>query len=82
MISKDYLDVLKRRAKESKIYREYQLIGLEIAEILGDRTHKALYMRLSKKGDARNLLRIAKEVAEKPNIKNKGAYFMRIISQK
>ena len=55
-------------------------MGLLIAEALGDEKHKSLYMRLAKKHDAGKLLQIAKDVAERDNVENKGAYFMRIIS--
>jgi hypothetical protein len=75
-----YLQELKRRAKESHVYRNYQLIGLQIAEILGDEKHKALYIKLAKERNPSDLLRAAKEVADRKHIKNKGAYFMRVIS--
>jgi len=75
-----YIAELGRRAKESHIYRNYQLTGLEIAEILRDRPHKALYIKLAKEGNPRRLLVIAKEVAERKDVKNRGAYFMRMIS--
>ncbi len=79
-----YLETLKKRGKESKVYREYQLIGLEIADILNDRGHKALYIKIAKEKKTTHveLLRIAKLVREKQNIKNRGAYFMRIITKK
>ena len=32
----DYLETLKKRAKESKVYSFHQLVGLELAKILGD----------------------------------------------
>ncbi|MBU6500936.1 MAG: hypothetical protein KGJ89_02320 [Patescibacteria group bacterium] len=73
-----YLTELKKRGKESKVYKKYQLVGLSIAEILNDDKHKSLYIKLAKNGDTEKLLRLAKEVAEKKNVKNKGAYFMSI----
>lgn len=75
-----YLDELKRRAKESHVYRKYQLVGLEISQILQDEKHKALYIKLAKDGDGDALMRIAKDVAERGDVKNKGAYFMSIIA--
>jgi hypothetical protein len=78
----DYLETLKKRAKDSHVHREYQLTGLEIAEILGDEKHKSLYIRLAKNGDAQELRRLAKTVADTRNVKNKGAYFMSILSRK
>lgn len=77
-----YLEELKKRAKESKVYKRFQLEGLEIAELLGDEAHKALYIKLAKQGDISELKRIAKEVAEKKAVKNKGAYFMSCLKQR
>lgn len=74
-----YIKEIKKRAVESKIYRKYQLLGLQIAKILGDENHKSLYIKLAKQGDGDRLLGQAKEIAEKRNVKNKGAYFMSVI---
>jgi len=74
-----YVAELKRRGKESHVYKKYQLIGLEISQILADEKHKALYIKLAKETDADTLMRLAKDVAERPNVKNKGAYFMSLI---
>jgi hypothetical protein len=63
--SDNYLKKLRQRGKDSHVYRKYQLLGLEIAQILGDEKHKALYIKLAK---------------ERKNVKNKGAYFMRVIT--
>lgn len=75
-----YLKKLQQRAKDSHVYRKYQLLGLEIAHILEDEKHKALYIKLAKEHGGDTLMRIAKEVAERRGIKNKGAYFMKIIA--
>lgn len=75
-----YMKELKRRAQESHVYRNYQLIGLQISEVLEDERHKALYIKLAKEKNADRLLQIAKEVADRKNIKNKGAYFMKIVT--
>ena len=75
----DYLETLKKRAKESKVYSYHQLVGLTIAEALEDDKHKALYMKLAKLHDSDKLLRLAKDIAERKNIKNKGAYFMKLL---
>ena len=74
-----YIKELKRRAAESHVYRKYQLLGLMIAEILRDEKHKSLYIKLAKEGNGERLLRLAKEVAEKKNVKNRGAYFMALL---
>ena len=73
----DYKELLRKRAKESKVYSSHQMIGLMIAEVLEDREHKALYIKLAKNEDSDKLLRLAKSVAEKKDVRNKGAYFMR-----
>lgn len=78
----DYLEKVKERSKESKVYAPHQLMGLELAEILNDPKHKALYIRLAKLHKSANLLAIAKSVAERKNIKNKGAYFMKLLYAK
>jgi len=80
--SKEYFEELKKRSKKSKIYKSYQLTGLEIASILDDQKHKALYMKLAKQLGDTAVLTIAKSVAEKTDIKNKGAYFMRMLKGK
>ncbi len=77
-----YMDELKRRGKESHVYKKYQLIGLEIAKLLGDEMHKALYIKLAKENDADTLMRLAKDIAERTNVKNKGAYFMAMLKER
>ncbi|OGY98625.1 MAG: hypothetical protein A2855_02130 [Candidatus Liptonbacteria bacterium RIFCSPHIGHO2_01_FULL_57_28] len=79
-IGEGYLDKLKERRKDPRVSKPYQLIGLEIADILGDQKHKALYIKLAKEKNPIELLRLAKEVAESKDVKNKGAYFMRILT--
>ena len=74
-----YLKELARRGKESHVYRKYQLMGLEIAQTLRDERHKALYIKLAKEGDADRMLALAKDVASRDDVKNKGAYFMAIL---
>lgn len=73
-----YFEEIRKRKKESKVYREFQLVGLEIADILGDRAHKSLYIRLAKAGNKSRLMAVAKDVSERRSIKNKGAYFMKV----
>jgi len=77
---KEFLEKLKKRGSESHVYRNYQLVGLEIAKTLQDEKHKALYMKLAKERDSGELMRIAKDIASRHHIQNKGAYFMKIIS--
>jgi len=79
--SNDYLKELRRRAKESHVYKKYQLVGLEISQILGDEKHKSLYIKLSKERNTEKLRQLAKEVAERRGVKNKGAYFMYLLTK-
>lgn len=75
-----YLKRLRERASESHVYRKYQLLGLAIAETLKDERHKSLYIKLAKERSGERLLRLAKEVAERKGVKNKGAYFMTLLN--
>jgi hypothetical protein len=74
-----YIKKLKQRAKESHVYRKYQLLGLEIAQTLKDEKHKSLYIKLAKERSGERLLRLAKEISEKRNVRNRGAYFMSLL---
>ena len=77
----NYMEELRRRAKESRVYSKHQSVGLEIAEILGDAKHKALYIKLAKENNQENLLVLAKSIAENATVRNKGAYFMKVLSE-
>ena len=79
-IEKDYLLIVKERGKKSRVYRKYQLTGLMLAEILEDKKHKSLYIKLAKEHSESFLLRMARDVAERATVKNRGAYFMRLIT--
>ncbi len=74
-----YLETLKKRTKESKVYSFHQLVGLTLAKTLEDEEHKALYMKLAKSYNPDKLIKLAKDIAERKNVKNKGAYFMRLL---
>ena len=78
-LTPDYMAEMKRRAKESRVYQKHQSVGLALAEILNDSKHKALYIRLAKNISEQKLIPLAKSVAERKNIKNPGAYFMRLL---
>ena len=78
-IDKDYLKTIKERTKKSHVYKKYQFTGLLIAELLNDEKHKSLYIKLAKKHPGDHLLAIAKDVAERKNIENKGGYFMKVL---
>jgi len=75
----DYLLKLKKRSQKNKISREFQEIGLQLAQLLEDEKHKSLYIKLAKEKDKQELLSLAKRIAEMKNIKNKGGYFMRVL---
>jgi hypothetical protein len=74
----DYLKLIEERAKQSHVYTKHQLIGLVLAEMLGDEDHKSFYMRLAKDYPENELFSLAGDVAENDQIKNKGAYFMTV----
>ncbi|MBU4348167.1 hypothetical protein KJ671_01510 [Patescibacteria group bacterium] len=78
-ISDSYIKTLVKRSKESRIYKPFQDVALTLAEILDDKKNKAIYMRLAKMYDNHELIIKAKDVAERKNIKNKGAYFMKVL---
>ncbi len=75
----EYLKELKERGKASRVYREYQLAGLLVAEILDDEKHKSLYIKLAREHGTQKMLQLAKDVADRKRIKNKGAYFMKML---
>ena len=78
---KEYSDLLHARKKESRVYQSFQATALALAEILEDKDHVSLYMRLAKKYNNQDLIRIAKTVAEKKEIENKGGYFMTVLKK-
>lgn len=82
MFDADYLDKLKERGKTSHVYQKFQDIGLQLAEILSDTKHKALYIKLAKQYDDSLLLSLAKDTAERGNVANKGAYFMKVLHER
>lgn len=86
MLSNDkneYMRELSLRSEKNKnrVSSRFQSTGLAIAEILGDASHKALYIKLAKEHDEEKLLSLAKDIAQNKQIKNHGAYFMRRVQQ-
>ena len=79
IIQNSYFKELQKRKKSARIHRRYQATGLALAQILEDDKHKSLYMKLAKERDNDKLIALAKDVAERKNVKNKGAYFMRLL---
>lgn len=78
--SQTYLSTIAQRRKETHIHREFQFIGLEVAQLLGDLSHKALYIKLAKIHGKDKILPLARDVADRRNIRNKGAYFMKVLT--
>ena len=75
----DYIKKLRERGAKSHIYRKHQLTGLTLSKILQDEKHKILYMRLAQMYDETELTSLAKRIAERDGIRNKGAYFMKLL---
>ena len=75
----NYLDAIKKRKKDNRVSQEFQLIGLEVAEILNDHEHKSLYIKLTKEFGKDKILSLAKTVAEVKDARNMGAYFMKVL---
>lgn len=77
----DYFKELTARSEKNKnrVSQHFQSTGLAIAEILEDSSHKALYIKLAKQYDEITLTSLAKRIAENKQIKNRGAYFMRLL---
>ena len=77
----NYIKNLKIRSTSSHAHTKHQLLGLEIAEVLHDRPHRSLYIKLAKNWDGNELLRLARDVADRVAVRNRGGYFMRIIAE-
>jgi len=76
-----YFKLLNDRVKKSRVYFPHQDTGLILAELLQDKDHVSLYMKLAKKhGDAK-LIMLAKTVLEKKEVRNPAAYFMKVLTE-
>lgn len=80
--SKEYLELLKQRGKRSRIYKSYQMTGLEIANVLNDWEHKSLYIKLAKEKGEAKMMWLAKNVADLDTVENRGAYFMKLLQER
>ncbi len=79
--SGQYINELKKRSAKARVTQQFQFIGLEIAMVLKDLPHKALYIKYAKEYNPEKLLALAKDVASRRDVKNPGAYFMRMVSE-
>ena len=77
----NYLKTLKERKKTSRVYFRHQSLGLLLTQILSDSKHKALYIKLAREHNAELLLAIAKDIASRGSVRNKGAYFMKVFAK-
>ncbi len=78
-VKSTYLSDINKRKIGSRVYRNYQFIGLEVAKLLADEPHKALYIKLTKQFGTEKMMALAKSVAEINGVRNKGAYFMKLL---
>jgi hypothetical protein len=74
-----YMELLKKREGNKRITRAHQLTGLEVADILSDRAHKSLYIKLAKIHGSSRIMAIAKDVADRASVRHRAAYFMRVV---
>lgn len=82
MIEKrSYLATLTKRRKDTRAYHRHQAVGAELAEILGDPRHTALYIKLAKEKDEQLLRALARAAADNKAVRNPGAYFMRLLQE-
>lgn len=77
-----YLRDLAARRARSRVRTRHQLMGLLIAELLQDRPHKSLYIKMAKEGDPDLLMALAKDVASRSEVGNLGAYFMTVAHER
>lgn len=77
----EYIKRLKDKRRARRVTEPHQFTGLAIAETLHDEAHKSLYIKLAKQHGGEWLLALAKDVAERKNVKNKGAYFMKLVHE-
>jgi hypothetical protein len=76
---KEYMKTLAGRKKETRAFTQHQATGAELAVMLDDVKHTALYIKLAMQFNETRLRGIAKNIAENKEIRNKGAYFMSVL---
>lgn len=78
---KEYLQLLAKRSAKNRVTQEFQLIGLEIATILHDLAHKALYIKYAKEYGSDRMLALAKDISSRRGIENPAGYFMTVVEE-
>lgn len=76
----EYLNKLTERRGTSRVYTKHQAMGVRIAELLEDTEHTGLYIKLVRDLPRVPLLGYATDIASRRAVKNKGAYFMRVLA--
>ena len=76
-----YLELLAKRKARGRARTPHQLAGLALAFILDDEEHKSLYIKLAKEYDPHALMRLAKDIRDRRSVRNRGAYFMRMMQE-
>lgn len=76
-----YIKALKTRGVKARVTQQFQLIGLEVALALKDMAHKAIYIKHAKEFGADRVLAIAKDVADRRDVKNPAAYYMKMMKE-
>ncbi len=61
------------------VTKQFQSVGLEVANILGDLKHKSLYIKYAKENPKLDLIALAKSVIDRRNVKHPPSYFMKIM---
>lgn len=64
-----------KRPTDKYLTRDFQALGLRLAEQLGDMSHKSLYIKLAKTNDPK-ILEEALSFVTDSTARNKGALFM------
>ena len=82
MKGSDFVELVKKRGRMSKVFKKYQWDGLEIAALLKDESHKTLYIKLVKENPNLDLVALARDISSRKNIGNKGAYFMTLFNKR
>lgn len=67
---------LERKKESHRISQEFQDFGVRLAELLGDNSHKSLYIKLAKEKPRKALEDALSYVSDYSSARNKGRLFM------